>query len=219
MVRCARSSLGSADIVVLIIDSSTGLNDMMREIVKKISALDKKIIFLMNKIDLKSKYFIDNIGFLNTTAPKSRIFNISALSGKGIDDFLQYLRENATNPGWMYEEDDITNLPARFLASEITREQLFLQLNQELPYSLAMEYENWEEQKDGSVKISQAIIVTKDSHKNIVIGRNGNRIRAIGMISRKNIEKLLGRKVHLFLFVKLRKHWEDNAEFYNMVGI
>ena len=100
MVRCARSSLGSADIVVLIIDSSTGLNDMMREIVKKISALDKKIIFLMNKIDLKSKYFIDNIGFLNTTAPKSRIFNISALSGKGIDDFLQYLRENATNPGW-----------------------------------------------------------------------------------------------------------------------
>ena len=102
----------------------------------------------------------------------------------------------------MYEEDDITNLPARFFASEITREQLLLQLNQELPYSLAVEYENWEEQKDESVKISQAIIITKNSHKNIVIGRNGNRIRAIGIVSRKNIEKLLGCKVHLFLFVK-----------------
>lgn len=218
MVRCAWSSLGSADIVVLIIDSSAQLDDMMQKIVKKISALDKKITFLMNKIDLKSKYFIENRGFLDKTAPQSRIFNISALNGRGIDDFLEYLKDNATNSGWMYEEDDITNLPARFLTSEITREQLFLQLEQELPYNLTVEYENWEEQKDGSVKISQAIIVAKDSHKNMIIGKNGSRIKAIGVAARNNIEKLLGYKVHLFLFVKLRKNWEDNTEFYNMVG-
>lgn len=219
MVRCAWSSLGNADMITLIIDSSAQLDDMTREIVKRISALGKKIVFLMNKIDLKSKYFIDNISFLDKAAPASRIFNISALSGKGIDGFLEYLKDNATNSGWTYEEDDMTNLPARFLASEITREQLFLQLEQELPYNLTVEYENWEEQKDGSVKISQLIIVARDSHKNMIIGKNGSRIKAIGVAARGNIEKLLGRKVHLFLFVKVSKNWEDNPEFYHTMGI
>lgn len=219
MVRCAWSSLNSADIIVLIIDSSTKLDDITREIVKKVSLLNKKTVFLMNKIDLKSKYFIDNASFLDKTAPNARLFNISALEGKGVDDFLSYLKENASCSGWLYDEDDVTNLPVRFLASEITREQLFLKLEQELPYNLTVDYESWEEQKNGSVKINQVIVVSRDSHKNMIIGKNGSKIKEIGTAARANIEKLLDHKVHLFLFVKVRKNWEDNPEFYHTMGL
>ncbi len=219
MVRCAWSSLASANIVVLIVDSSTKLDDMTREIVKRISSLNKQIVFLMNKIDIRSKYFLDNVSFLNKTIPSAKIFNISALSGKGVDGFLEYLKANATNTGWMYEEDDMTNLPSRFLASEITREQLFLQLEQELPYNLTVESEVWEEKKDGSIKINQVIIVARDSHKNMIIGKKGSRIKEVGSASRANIEKLLGCKIHLFLFIKVRKNWEDNPEMYHNMGL
>ena len=219
MVRCAWSSLNSANIIVLIIDSASKLDNMTQEIVKRISDLGKPIVFLMNKIDLKSKYFLENISFIDKAAPGSKSFNISALNGSGVSGFLNYLKENATNTGWMYEEDDMTNLPSRFLASEITREQLFLQLKQELPYNLTVEYETWEEKPDGSVKIGQVIIVARDSHKNMIIGKNGSRIKTVGSAARLNIEKLLGHKVHLFLFVKVRKNWEDNPESYHIMGL
>ena len=219
MVRCAWSSLNSANIIVLIVDSSSKLDDIVREIVERIAALNKPIVFLMNKIDIKSKYFLDNISFLDKTVPSAKIFNISALSGKGVDGFLDHLKQNATNTGWIYDVDDMTNLPSRFLASEITREQLFLKLEQELPYNLTVESETWEERKDGSVKINQVIIVARDSHKNMIIGKNGSKIKEIGSAARVNIEKLLGYKIHLFLFVKVRKNWEDNPEMYHNMGL
>ena len=219
MVRCAWSSLSSADMVVLIIDGSRKIDDMMADIVHKISESGKPITFLLNKTDLQSKHAVGNIGFLQKASPKARIFNISALKSKGVDDFLGYLKENASNSGWSYDEDDITNLPSRFLASEITREQLFLQLEQELPYNLTVESETWEEQQNGSVKINQAIVVARDTHKNMIIGKKGSKIKEIGTEARLNIEKLLGHKVHLFLFVKVRKNWEDNPEFYHTMGL
>jgi GTP-binding protein Era len=219
MVRCAWSSLNSANIIVLIIDSSTKLDDMTVEIIERISSTKTPIVFLMNKIDLKSKHYIENISFVEKSVPSAKIFNISALNGSGIDGFLDYLKKQATATGWMYDSDEMTNLPSRFLAAEITREQLFLQLEQELPYNLTVEYEAWEEKHDGSVKINQVIIVARDSHKNMIIGKNGSRIKEIGSTARANIEKLLGRKVHLFLFVKVRKNWEDNPESYHMMGL
>ncbi len=219
MVRCAWSSLSSADMIVLIIDSSSKLDDIMQEIVKRISSVGKKIVILMNKIDLQSKYYMENMSFVAQIAPLARIFNISALDGNGVDSFLSFLKENATDSGWMYEEDDITNLPARFLASEITREQLFLQLHQELPYNLTVECESWQEQKNGSVKVNQVIIVGRDIHKNMIIGKHGSRIKEIGSIARVNIEELLGIKIHLFLFVKVRENWEDNPELYHNMGL
>ena len=219
MVRCAWSSLSSADMIVLIIDSSSKLDDIMQEIIKRISSVGKKIVILMNKIDLQSKYYMENMSSATQIAPLAKIFNISALDGNGIDSFLSFLKENATDSGWMYEEDDITNLPARFLASEITREQLFLQLHQELPYNLTVECESWQEQKNGSVKVNQVIIVGRDIHKNMIIGKHGSRIKEIGSIARVNIEKLLGLKIHLFLFVKVRENWEDNPELYHNMGL
>jgi len=219
MVRCAWSSLSSADMIVLIIDSSSKLDDIMQEIIKRISSVGKKIVILMNKIDLQSKYYMENMSSATQIAPLAKIFNISALDGNGIDSFLSFLKENATDSGWMYEEDDITNLPARFLASEITREQLFIQLHQELPYNLTVECESWQEQKNGSVKVNQVIIVGRDIHKNMIIGKHGSRIKEIGSIARVNIEELLGIKIHLFLFVKVRENWEDNPELYHNMGL
>ena len=219
MVRCAWSSLSSADIIVLIIDSSSKLDDIMQEIIKRISSVGKKIVILMNKIDLQSKYYMENMSFAAQIAPQAKIFNISALDGNGVESFLSFLKENATDSGWMYEEDDITNLPARFLASEITREQLFLQLHQELPYNLTVECESWQEQKNGSVKVNQVIIVGRDIQKNMIIGKHGSRIKEIGSIARVNIEELLGLKIHLFLFVKVRENWEDNPELYHNMGL
>ncbi|GAB4163962.1 MAG: GTPase Era [Rickettsiaceae bacterium] len=219
MVRCAWSSLSSADMIVLIIDSSSKIDKLMQEIIERVSAVGKKLIFLMNKIDIQSKYYIDNMSLVQEIAPQARIFNISALGGKGVEDFLNYLKNNAKETGWLYDKDDITNLPSRFLASEITREQLFLQLHQELPYNLTVECESWQEQKDGSVKINQAIIVGRDTHKNIIIGKRGSKIKEIGSAARINIENLLGQKIHLFLFVKVRENWEDNPELYHNMGL
>lgn len=219
MVRCAWSSLSSADMIVLIIDSSSKLDDIMQEIIKRIGSVSKKIVILMNKIDLQSKHYMNNMSFASQVVPQAKIFNISALDGNGVESFLTFLKENAIDSGWMYEEDDITNLPARFLASEITREQLFLQLHQELPYNLTVECESWQEQKNGSVKVNQVIIVGRDIHKNMIIGKHGSRIKEIGSIARVNIEKLLGLKIHLFLFVKVRENWEDNPELYHNMGL
>jgi len=215
MVRCAWSSLGSADMIVLIIDGSMKIDDGIKDIIYRISESGKPITFLLNKIDIKTKYAVENISFLQKIAPKARIFNVSALKGKNVNDFLEYLKQSAHSSGWGYDADDITNLPSRFLAAEITREQLFLKLEQELPYNLTVESESWEEQEGGSVKVNQAIIVSRENYKNMIIGKKGSKIKEIGTQARINIEKLLGQKVHLFLFVKVRKNWEDNPEFYH----
>ena len=219
MVRCAWSSLRSADMIVLIMDGSSKIDEAIANIINQISESSKPITFLLNKTDLKSKHAVENITFLQKIAPKARIFNISALKGKNVSDFIEYLKENASSTGWGYDEDDITNLPSRFLASEITREQLFLKLDQELPYNLTVESEVWEEQENGSVKINQAIVVSRETHKNMIIGKKGSKIKEIGTEARINIEKLFGHKVHLFLFVKVRKNWEDNPEFYHTMGL
>lgn len=219
MVRCAWSSLGSADMIVLIIDGSMRIDAGIKNIIYRISESGKPITFLLNKTDLKTKYAVENISFLQKIASKAKIFNISALKGKNVNDFLEYLKQNAHSSRWGYDADDITNLPSRFLATEITREQLFLKLEQELPYNLTVESESWEEQEDGSAKVNQAIIVSRESYKNMIIGKGGNKIKEIGIQARINIEKLLNQKVHLFLYVKTRKNWEDNPEFYHTMGL
>lgn len=219
MVKCAWSSLHGSDIVLFILDSGTKIDEMMNTITSRIKELDKKIVFLFNKIDLLSKYYIDNLNYVNKKFPGSVKFNISSLTGQGIEGFIEFLKQNAKETNWLYDSNDMTSLPMRFLASEITREQLFLNLHQELPYNLTVENESWETQQNGSAKISQVIIVSKDSYKNIIIGKKGKQIKEIGTKSRINIEELLGIKIHLFLFVKVRKSWEDNPELYHSMGL
>ena len=219
MVKCAWSSLNSADIIVLILDSGAKIDEMMETIILRIKELGKKVVFLLNKIDLHTKYYLDNLNYLIKNCPDSHKFNISALTGHGTDGFIEFLKNNAQKANWLYEKDDITNLSMRFLASEITREQLFLKLHQELPYNLTVENESWQNKSDGSVKINQAIIVSKESYKNMIIGQKGEKIKEIGTKARINIEELLGIKIHLFLFIKVRKSWEDNPELYRSMEL
>jgi GTP-binding protein Era len=219
MVRCAWSSINSADMVVLIMDSAMKLDEPAQKILGRLKEQGRQVVFLFNKIDLNSKYFLENRKYVEEHFPASITFNISALTGKGVNELLDFLKESALKSGWHYEKDDITNLPMRFLASEITREQLFLNLHQELPYNLTVESESWKEQPDGSVKVNQVIIVSRENYKSMILGKRGEMIKLIGSHARLNIEKLLGYKIHLFLFVKVRKDWENNPQHYHNMGL
>ncbi|WP_341793429.1 MULTISPECIES: GTPase Era [unclassified Rickettsia] len=214
MVRCAWSSLHSADIVMLIIDSLKPLDKITLEILKKLSSLKITPVFLLNKIDVKSQYIDDINANLTADHPESLVFPISALVGKNIDELLGHITAQAKFSPWLYEEDDMTDLPMRFIAAEITREQLFLNLHQELPYKLTVQTESWEERSDKSVKIHQVIVVTRESYKTIILGKNGSNIKEIGTQARQEMEQFFNCKVHLFLFVKVRELWEDNPDFY-----
>ena len=144
---------------------------------------------------------------------------VSALTGDGVDDFLAYLAAAVPAGPWLYPEDEVTDLPLRNLAAEITREKLFERLHQEIPYAATVETERWTEQKDGSVRIEQTIYVERDSQKKIVIGRGGETIKAISMAARAEIAEIVERPVHLFLFVKVRENWADDPERYREMGI
>lgn len=219
MVRCAWSSINGADEVVVIIDAKKKLDDSSLSIIARLKELNINFVVLLNKIDIRSEHIEAIKEAIVEFVSDVKFFEISALKGDGIDDFQKYLISQAKIGHWHYDKDDLTNLPIRFLASEIIREQLFLSLDQELPYNLTVENEIWKEQSDGSVKVNQVIIVTKEAHKSIILGKNGGMIKKIGIKARENIEKLSGQKIHLFLFVKVRKNWQDNPETYQYLGL
>src|SRR5260221_3694055 len=144
---------------------------------------------------------------------------ISALNGAGVGDFLSYLATMVPAGPWLYPEDEISDLPLRNLAAEITSEKLFERLHQEIPYAATVETERWTEQRDGSAKVEQTIYVERDSQKKIVIGRGGATIKAISMAARSDISAVAEKTVHLFLFVKVRENWADDPERYREMGI
>ncbi len=210
MVRCAWSSIIGADVVMLLVDSRDELSDFQLKMINRLKDSNVDLIILLNKIDLTSlkkeqlkEYFVEIL-------PNTKIFEISAMNGDGVDNLIEFLIQKSPEREWFYEEDDITTLPMRFLASEITREKLFLELQDELPYNLTVDTETWEEFQDGSVKIRQVIIVARDSHKAIVLGKHGSMIKKIGQMSRVSITEVLDIKVHLFLFVKVRENWDHD---------
>jgi GTP-binding protein Era len=155
----------------------------------------------------------------NEKAQFERTFMVSALTGSGCKDLLGWLAQRLPEGPWYYPEDQISDLPMRQLAAEITREKLYLRLHQELPYSSHVETERWEEKEDGSVRIEQVIYIERDSQKKIVLGHKGETIRAIGQAARKEIGDILEQKVHLFLFVKVRDNWGDDPERYREMGL
>lgn len=208
MVRAAWSSISGADCVLLIIDCLHDIDDMQKIMISRIKDHTNNLIVLLNKIDLSTKNLDHIKKSILTIIPDVIIFDISAENGDGVDKLMSFLVANSPKNHWLYEEDDITTLPLRFLAAELTREQLFLSLKQELPYNLTVETETWEEFDNGSVKIRQAIIVSRETYKIIILGKNGSMIKAIGQKARENIEEYLSIKAHLFLFVKVRENWD-----------
>ena len=144
---------------------------------------------------------------------------ISALTGSGASDVLDYFAERVPAGPWLYPEDQISDLPMRMLAAEITREKLTLRLHDELPYALTVETEQWKELRDGSVRIEQTIYVARDSHKKIILGKGGHTVKAISQAARTEIAEAADQPVHLFLFVKVRENWVDDPERYREMGL
>jgi GTP-binding protein Era len=220
MVDTAWGGARDADVVALLIDAANWMSDDIKELVQKLADIRQPKVLLLNKIDLVPREKLLGLAAeANTALPFDRTFMISALSGDGIDAFLAYLAATLPEGPWLYPEDEVSDVPLRALAAEITREKLFERLHQELPYQATVETEQWKEQRDGSVRVEQTIFVERESQKKIVIGAGGATVKAISTAARKEISAIAETPVHLFLFVKVRENWGDDPERYRMMGI
>ncbi|MGB3644770.1 MAG: GTPase Era [Mesorhizobium sp.] len=220
MVTTAWGGAKDADMVLVLIDAERGIRGDAEAILERLKDVRQPMALVLNKIDrVKHEALFALAKEANERVPFQRTFMVSALTGSGCKDLLDYLAGALPAGPWYYPEDQISDLPMRQLAAEITREKLYLRLHQELPYSSHVETEKWEEKKDGSVRIEQVIYVERDSQKKIVLGHKGETIRAIGQASRMEIAGILEQKVHLFLFVKVRENWGDDPERYREMGL
>lgn len=220
MVTTAWGGARDADVVLVLIDAERGIRGDAEALLENLEGVRQPKILVLNKIDrVNRETLLALAADANQRVPFERTFMVSALTGSGCGDILDYLAKTLPAGPWYYPEDQISDLPMRQLAAEITREKLYLRLHQELPYSSHVETEKWEEKKDGSVRIEQVIYVERDSQKKIVLGHKGETIRAIGQAARQEIGEILEQKVHLFLFVKVRENWGDDPERYREMGL
>jgi GTP-binding protein Era len=220
MVTTAWGGAKDADIIMLLIDSERGIKGDAEKILEALKDVRQPKVLALNKIDtVKREDLLLLAQKANEMVPFEKTFMISATNGSGCEDLLDYVAAALPEGPWYYPEDQISDLPMRQLAAEITREKLFLRLHQELPYASHVETEKWEEMKNGSVRIEQVIYVERDSQKKIALGKNGEAIKAISMASRKEIAEILEQDVHLFLFVKVRENWGDDPERFREMGL
>lgn len=215
MVASAWGGVSDADMTVLVVDAKRGFDDETKAIIQKLSENHLESVLVLNKIDLvNEEKLLKLCAELNEAYPFKETFMISAMDGKGTDDFYQYLADNLPESPWFYPEEQMSDLPLKLLAAEIVREKLFLYLRQELPYALTVEPELWERREDNSVRAEMTIYVERDSQKQIVLGRGGAMIKKIGQAARHELEDLLEDRIHLFLFVKVRENWGDDPARY-----
>lgn len=221
MVAAAWGGAEDGDITLVIIDAAKGLNDQNKSIVKQLDRNNAKNIWLvLNKIDLvKNEKLLEISQEFNEFFPFEHSFMISADKGHGVKQLNAMLENVMPKSVWLYPEEQMADIPSRLLAAEITREKLFLKLHDELPYSLTVETESWKEQKGGSVRIEQVIFVQRASQKKIVLGERGEMIKHIGQTARMEIAEIIGQKVHLFLFVKVRENWNTDPERLRQMGL
>ncbi len=220
MVSTAWSGAHDADLVCVLLDAKAGIDEEADAILKKAASVDHEKILVLNKIDLVprekllalAKAANDRLAFAHT-------FMIAALSGDGVDDLRRALSEMVPAGPFHYPEDQMSDAPMRHLAAEITREKIYRQLHQELPYQSTVETDSWTERKDNSIRIEQTIFVERESQRKIVLGKGGATIKAIGAESRKEIAEITGVPVHLFLFVKVRENWGDDPDRYREMGL
>ncbi|MGC2854139.1 GTPase Era [Novispirillum sp. DQ9] len=221
MVAAAWGGAEDADQIMLVVDADRGIDADTADIIARLKETARKdVILVLNKVDLIDRPKL--LGLSETLFQEGifgQVFMVSAMKGSGVPDILKFLAGNAPPGPYMFPEDEVSDLPQRLLAAEITREKLFLRLHQELPYSVTVETEKWEERDDGSARIDQTIYVLRDSQKKIVLGKGGAQIKAIGAAARKELEELLERRIHLFLFVKVREGWTDDRSRYAEWGL
>jgi GTPase len=220
MVRTAWSGAADADMVVLIADARKGFDEASEAIAEKLTDVRLPKFLALNKIDtMRRDKLLDVATRFNHATTFDETFMISALTGDGVDDLFAAIVARMPEGPWLFPEDQLSDLPMRQLAAEITREKLYLRLHEELPYESHVETEAWEERKDGSVRVQQVIYVARDSQKAIVLGKGGRTIKEIGAAAREDLAEILGQPVHLFLFVKVREAWADDPERYRELGL
>ncbi|MEL7205908.1 MAG: GTPase Era [Pseudomonadota bacterium] len=222
MVAAAWGGAADADIVVLLVEAHRGITDGVERILEELpkSVKSQSVALAINKIDrVKSDALLSLTKDLNDRFGFVETFMISAEKGHGVQDLRSWLAKSLPEGPWLYPEDQLADLPMRMIAAEMTREKLTLRLHQELPYQLTVETEGWEERKDGSVRVDQIVYVARDGHKGILLGKKGETIKGVSQASRAELEEFLGRRVHLFLQVKVRPNWLDEAERYSEMGL
>jgi GTP-binding protein Era len=218
MVGHAWHAVADADAVLLVVDAHQyrqgALSEELISILQKLKHQQKTKALVLNKIDKMDKVKLLDVSMaIHAHCSFDQVFMISALKEDGVQDIQHWLAHQMPESIWLFPEDQISDRPIRFLAAEITREKLFLRLNKEVPYGLTVETELWEERADGSVKINQMIIVERESHKKIILGSQGEQLKAIGKTARMALQEMLERPVHLFLFIKVIENWKARAEY------
>ena len=221
MVKAASAGIADADLVLLVLDAKKGLDANAQLALRQLQREKRRAFLVINKIDMTApERALPLIAAANQDFAFAETFIVSALNGDGCDDLLTAVARELPEGPWLFPEDQLSDLSDRALAAEITREQIFHRLHQELPYSITVETEGWAEAPDGSeVRIDQTIYVLRDSQKPILIGKKGQQLKALGEASRHELERILEKRVHLFLFVKVRENWLDDPERYREMGL
>ncbi len=220
MVAAAWQGAQDADVIALMVDAEHGVRDETKAIIERLKDSKAPRYVILNKIDLVPREKLLTLtAELNAMLPFESTFMVSALKKDGIDDVLKALAVHLPLGHFLYPEDQAADLPLRLLAAEVTREQVFLQLHQELPYEAAVETEKWEERKDGGVRIEQIIYVQREGQRAIFLGKGGARIKQIGARARHELAEMLERPVHLFLHVKVSERWAESPSHYRTIGL
>jgi GTP-binding protein Era len=220
MVAAAWGGAQDADLIALVIDAKTGFSERIEQMLDTLKGRREPKILILNKVDIVPKERLLTLtARLSERLDFEEIFMVSATTGDGVADLKQTLAARVPEGPWHFPEEQVSDATDRMLAAEVTREQLYLQLHAELPYASAVETEKYEERRDGSVAIHQQILVGRPTQRAIVLGKGGARIREIGAAARAELAGLLGRKVHLFLHVKVKPDWEEDRGLYRDIGL
>lgn len=220
MVKAAWEGAESADRLVLVVDAAASIGQRAEMVLQGIESRPEAKILVLNKVDIADKGNLLKFATeLSARLSPEKVFMVSATSGDGVADVKKHLAAAMPEGPWHYPEDQLSDATDRMVAAELTREQLYLQLHAELPYASAVETEKWEERKDGSAVIHQQILIERDSQKAIVLGKGGSKLKAIGAAAREAIGEHLGRKVHLFLHVKVAPRWSEDKGLYEDIGL
>ena len=220
MVEAAWTGAGDADAIAVIVDARRGIDEDVTRIIDGLNDVSRPVLLVLNKIDTVERQDLLAIASdLNERCRFAATYMVSALNGDGMSDLMADLAGRMPAGPWLYPEDQMADVPLRLLAAEITREKVYQRLHDELPYASTVETEQWQQRKDGSIRIEQVVYVERDGQKKIVLGKGGQTIKAIGQDSRKDLEAFLDTRVHLFLFVKVRGRWSEDPERFRQMGL
>jgi GTP-binding protein Era len=220
MVKAAWSSLKGANVIILLVDASARMDERTEAIVDELRRREKRVIVALNKLDkIGPARMLPLAQRLNDSAIVDDVFMISALTGDGVKDLKKHVMQKMPPGPWLFAADYLSDTPSPIMAAEMTREQLYCQLQQELPYGATVIPKSWETKTDGSLLIRQSIVVARASHRPIVLGAGGARIKSISQAARQEMVKRMNQKIHLFLDVKIDEKWQEKSEFYRLLGL